>query len=482
MSPGESIVADVCVIGGGPAGSTIAHRLASLGHDVCVIERQSFPRHHVGASLPSSILPLLEMIGARDLVERAGFLRPRQIAVWWAEDAPAIRTRPGVPGFHVDRGEFDRLLLQSAEANGVRVLQPARALPPERLRDGGWRIRFHQDGGLKELSARFVVDACGGRGILPGRRRRVSAPLLALYAHWQSALGGETMGRVEAGENEWFWHAPMGGGKSVAAVFVDPKRLSGTTAEHIETTYQELLGRCRLFRDVLLGGIEGPVKACDASSRCAQEPVASDFVRVGDANLSVDPLSSQGVQLAIAGAIQAAVVVNTLVRCPENSNAAVVFYKDRQMEKVQQYAAKTAAFYRERATVCDQPFWRRRAVLAEGATHPDLSGERLDGNCRIALSGSATIEQTPTIEGELIVARPALHHQALQRPVAYLDGVEIVPLLNRIRPGQRARAVVQSWSGQVPSENGWKMMQWLWDRRILVPSRSGELKLDPRSS
>jgi flavin-dependent dehydrogenase len=482
MSPGESIVADVCVIGGGPAGSTIAHRLASLGRDVCVIERQSFPRHHVGASLPASILPLLEVVGVRDLVEGAGFLRSRHIAVWWAEAAPAVRTRPGLPGFHVDRGEFDRLLLQSAEANGVRVLQGARALPPERLRDGGWRIRFQQDGRLQEVRARIVVDACGDRSILPGGRKRFSAPLLALYAHWRSAPGGETAGRVEAGENEWFWHAPLGRGKSVAAVFVDPKRLSGTAPANIETAYREMLGRCRLFRDVLVGGIEGPVKACDASSRHAQEPATSDFVRVGDACLRVDPLSSQGVQLAIAGAIQAAIVVNTLARCPQNSDAAITFYKDRQMEKVRQYAARTAAFYRERAAVCDQPFWRRRAGLVEDATPPDLSREQLDGNCRIALSGSATIEQTPTIEGELIVARPALHHQALQRPVAYLDGVEIVPLLNRIRPGQRARAVVQSWSGQVPSENGWKMMQWLWDRRILVPSGSGELNLDPRSS
>jgi flavin-dependent dehydrogenase len=474
MKPDESIVADVCVIGGGPAGSTIAHRLATLGHDVCILERQSFPRHHVGASLPASILPLLEVIGARDLVEGAGFLRPRQIVVWWAEDVPSIRTPPGPPGFHVDRGTFDRLLLQNAKANGVRVLQPARAMPPERLRGGGWKTRFHQDGCLKEVTSRFVVDACGDRSLLPGRRKRVSAPLLALYAHWRSSPGGETAGMVEAGENEWFWHAPLGHGQSVAAVFIDPKRLSGIAPQSIETTYRELLGRCRLFRDAPVGDIEGLVKACDASSRYAQEPAASDFVRVGDASLRVDPLSSQGVQLAVAGGIQAAAVVNTLVKCPENSNAAIAFYKGRHMEKVQQYAAKTAAFYRERAIVCDQPFWRRRAGFAAGAAPPDLATQGLDGNSPIELSASARIEKTATIEGEIIVARLALHHQALQRPVAYLDGVEIAPLLNRIRPGQCAQAVVQSWSEHVPSESGWKMMQWLWERKILVPSAAGK--------
>jgi flavin-dependent dehydrogenase len=474
MRTSEKIVADVCVIGGGPAGSTTAHRLASLGHEVCLIERHSFPRHHIGASLPPSILPLLEVVGARDLVEGAGFLRPRQIVVWWAEAVTRIRTEPGLPGFHVDRGEFDRLLLQNAEANGVSVLQPARAMPPERLSGGGWRTCVHHDGRIKQVSSRFVVDASGDRSILPGRRARVSAPLLAMYAHWRTVPGSETAGRVEAGENEWFWYAPLGGGKSVAVVFVDPKRLSGTTPENIETTYRELLGRCRLFRDVLLGGVEGPVRACDASSRYAREPASSDLVRVGDANLRVDPLSSQGVQLAVAAGIQAAVVVNTLARCPENSEAAIAFYRDRQREKVQQFAAKTAAFYQERAIVCDQPFWRRRAVPTGGSTTPAFATERLDGDCPIRLSDIARIATTPTIEGEIIASRMALHHSTLPRPVAYFDGVEIVPLLSRIRPGQCAHAVVRSWSEHVSFEHGWEMMQWLWDRRILVPISSCE--------
>jgi NADPH-dependent glutamate synthase beta subunit-like oxidoreductase len=66
--------ADVCVIGGGPAGSTIAHRLASLGHEVCLVERDAAPRPHIAASLPATILPLLEVIGVRERVEGEGFL------------------------------------------------------------------------------------------------------------------------------------------------------------------------------------------------------------------------------------------------------------------------------------------------------------------------------------------------------------------------------------------------------------------------
>src|SRR5260370_772779 len=83
------------------------------------------------------------------------------------------------------------------------------------------------------------------------------------------------------------------------------------------------------------------------------------------------------------------------------------------------------------------------------ATRPGFANEMLDGNCPIRLSDIAKLAATPTIEGEIIVSRLALHHKALPRPVAYLDGVEIVPLLHRIRPGQCAHAVVQSWSKQM---------------------------------
>jgi 2-polyprenyl-6-methoxyphenol hydroxylase-like FAD-dependent oxidoreductase len=418
-------------------------------------------------------LPLLEVIGARDCIERAGFLRLRTIIVWWSEAGPVTSTLPA-PGFHVDREEFDRLLLQNARANGVRVLQPAQAMAPERLSGGGWRIRLRRHGSLKEVIAPLVVDASGDRNILSGRRFRVSAPLLAVYARWSGVDGDEAAGRVEAGENEWFWYAPLAGGGSIAAVFLDPKRLSGTAPHDIEATYRELLSRCRLFRGAPTGSLEGPVKACDASSRYAAEAAAPDFVKVGDANLSLDPLSSQGVQSGIASAIQAAVVVNTLARRPQSAQPAIAFYHDRQKEKIRQYAAKTAASYQERAAVCDRPFWRRRAVFQGEMSAPDLEREPPDCNCQVQLSRQVKIEGTPTIQGDIVVSAPALHHSTLDRPVAFLDDVNIIPLLSQVGAGQTIEAIVQGWSEQLTVDLSWRIMQWLWQRKIVVPVSADE--------
>jgi len=469
MEASERIATDICVIGGGPAGSTIAHRLASFGHKVCLVESHAFPRSHIGASLPPSILPLLESIGARDCVERAGFPRSERIVVWWSEAVPTIKNQPGTPGFHVDRGQFDQLLLEHAKNNGVRVLQPAHALPPERLSYGEWKIRLHHNGARKELTSKIVVDASGGRNLLPGRRIRRSEPLLALYAHWKCAKGPEIDACVEAGENEWFWCAPLGRERAIAAVFIDPKQLSETIRQGIEIIYRQLVRRFRLFPHDQLDGIVGEVKACDASCRYSENAVGPDFVRVGDANLSLDPLSSQGVLSAMASGLQAAVVVNTFVRRPGNTDIAIAFYLARQEENLRRHAAKTANFYEERSTVCDQPFWRRRAVAANDPKVTIFENKMPDDRYQIQLSNTVRINSAPIIKEDMIVSAPTLYHDSLDRPVAFVGGVEIVPLLNQIRTGQTIQAVIQTWSQRLPIEICHEIMHWLWRRKIVAP-------------
>src|SRR5439155_1823092 len=112
----------------------------------------------------------------------------------------------------------------------------------------------------------------------------------------------------------------------------------------------------RLLPDGSGSRIQGVVRARDASGIHAEQSVGTDFIRVGDAGVALDPLSSQGVQSAVVSALQAAVVVNTLLTAPAGAEDAQAFYRDRQAERVEQHAAKAARFYAARAAVCDRPF------------------------------------------------------------------------------------------------------------------------------
>src|SRR5262249_37732137 len=179
--------------------------------------------------------------------ERAGFLRPSRTLVGWGRPPDWSPTWPEA-GFQIDRGAFDRLLLDAARSAGVRVMQPARAVRAER-REVGWRVSVLAESGGSTISCRMLADAGGRAGWLRGRKSRLSPNTLAIYAGWTGAPleGPET--RVEAGPNEWYWAAPIGGGRFNTAVFVDPVdcRAGVRSRGSLRAVNEDLLGRSTLL-------------------------------------------------------------------------------------------------------------------------------------------------------------------------------------------------------------------------------------------
>jgi flavin-dependent dehydrogenase len=484
---------DACVIGGGPAGSTTASRLAALGFSVTLLEAGAATRPRLSASLPADILPLLQHIGARDVVEAVPWRRSTRSVVWWAGERPSFRELPA-PVCHVDRATFDRLLLDHAAACGATVLEPARAAQVRRRAHGGWDITVtsplgHSDVHLGSsdavtiptaIDARFVIDASGGSNVLAGRRSAIAPPLLALYAEWTMAEPALTHGYVEAGDDGWCWCGPLTNDRAIVAVFTDPGRVRAHVRSRLGATgaldaaYGELLGEFELFRGSPATRC-GPVMACAAGSQSAEDVAGLDFVRAGDAGVRLDPLSSQGVRSAVVSGIQAAAVINTLARHPEHGEAALAFYRERQREHAARHARKTAGFYRERWSVCPRPFWEQRAGVhdrqdSEAAANAPSSSHAaaLDAGWTIGLSPRARIASTPAMCGDVIRPVPAVHHDAWERPVAFVDGVDVAPLLPLIRSGQHATEIADTWSAHVPRDVAWRTLQWLWQHDVLV--------------
>lgn len=459
-------VTDICVIGAGPAGSTLATRMAQLGYDVHLIERATFPRSHLGESLSPGVLPLLETTGAREPVEAAGFRRVDSVLVNW-DRGPEERREPDHRGLLVDRGSFDTLLLEHARALGVRVVQPG-AIRERRRDEDGWSLRIEARGRTVNLRAAFLVDASGRRAGLPGRRLRTGRRTLALYAYWRgSNLPAQP--RIEAGTDEWYWGVPLPDGTYNTLVFVDGERFPAGGARAVANRFTELIGHSGLMDGCRDAQLAGPVRAADATPYIDDESVTPFSIKVGEAALAIDPLSSSGVQKAIQTALAAVVVVNTLLRKPDSRDAALSFYRENLVRASERHRGWAAAHYRGVAMHNGAKFWHDRAgTLSTPPPSPRTEREDLLSEEPVELSPQLEFVDLPCIEGEFVTVKPALRHPGLDDPLAYLGGWELAPLLREVGAGMTALQVARSWSARVPLSSGLAIAGWLLGNGILV--------------
>lgn len=468
------IETDICIIGGGPAGCVLGARLAQFGLRVCLVERANFPRRHLGESLSPGVIPLLASIGAGPAIEAAGYPRARKVSVLWEEERE--REDPDGQGMLVDRGHFDRLLLAHARGCGVRILQPATVKKLER-RAGGWSVGVLGQGRMTELEVRLVADASGRVGILPRRRCQTGPKTLALHAYW-SGEGLPSHPRIEAGADEWFWGVPLPDGVYNTLVFLDPRDLRAMRGALAERFYA-LIAASSLLPSGVSANLVGGIQVADATPYLDEECVTEDSIKVGDAALALDPLSSSGVQKAIQSALAGSVVVNTLLQRPQAQALARQFYRESLGEASTRHRVWARGHYAQVAAHRTARFWRERA---EGVTLPEVAPLAVDttvpSDATLRLSPRVEIVELPCVVDRFIEARLAVRHPSLAAPVAYLGEVELAPLLRCVRGGMTPRDLARSWVPRVPPRNGLAIAQWLVSRGLLVSQAEVPLAME----
>lgn len=471
--------AEVCVVGGGPAGAALATGLAQLGHDVAIVERHRFPRPHVGESLSPGIWPLLDALGVRDRVESAGFTSTATARVRWRDDREERIRAPA--GLTVDRGRFDEILLRRAREAGARVLAPARALRPVRGGDR-WELAL----GDRVLRARFLADATGRRRLLGGSCVRTAPRTLALHAIWHGGPppdGSQT--RIDVLPEGWLWGARLPDGAFRAMAFVDPRtlRVDGRDGGRL---YRRLLASSPLFAEVAAdASLAGRVRACDATSYAAPAPIDETCVKVGEAAFAIDPLSSSGVQAAIQSALAAVAAVHSILAPNGDMAAAIAYYAARQRYAVDRHAATAASLYAEQRPHEEAPFWRRRSAAAPPTPPrppaPRPLADLLDLPVRLA--SGATLRDTPCLVEDRVELRRALAHPTLDRPVAFLGGDELAPLLDLLPASPTLVHAIRTWDFALPSGRAHAIAEWLYARGLLVQAPApGSIARAPRDA
>jgi flavin-dependent dehydrogenase len=445
-------------------------RLAQLGHDVVLIERSIFPRPRIGEAMAPSIWTVLDVLGVRDDIAQAGFVRVEQSILRWAADLDEkLSQPPGRFGLVVDRGRFDAILVETARQAGVRVLQPARAKVP-RAHAGGWIVPIECTESELSVEARFLVDAAGRYSNIRRTEVRSVPSTVALSGDWHDTSLVPGPNRVEAGKTCWYWGAPRPDGAFCAMVFVDGEQCRGRRRRELEADYRRWLSESTLLADCLRGTLESGVRLHEATPHQSSVCVTENSIKVGEASFSLDPLSSQGVQAAMSSAIQAAIVAHTMLTRPEDAEAAKAFYRDACKDAVEHNRTAAARHYAAMFAATPTSFWQERAIASPISMQSTPMGPSPTFAGRVSLSRDVRIEDVPVIERDHITLRKGLHHPSLERPFAYLGGIAVETLLARVANSDSLETLSSELARDTGGERGRRMVSWLVEQRILVPS------------
>lgn len=306
------------IVGGGPGGSTLAALLAKQGRSVCILERDTFPRFRIGESLLPFSVPVWEKSGVLAKIERDGYMiKPGARFVvdetleeecFWFENGLDSQHDYA---FQVQRGPFDKLLLDHARELGVTVKQPLAAKD----------LRIEPDAAVVttpegEFRAQVVCDASGRWTFTSTlqRQRRVhpSHRKVSCFGHFRGVRrcerneGNIIIVRYGDTEKGWFWVIPFTDGTTSVGVVAEVeyfRRCNLSPGEFLIKSIRESRHVAPRMTDAQLCGEY--MSEADFSYT-SDRHVGDRLIKVGDAGAFVDPIFSSGVLLSTLAADMAA--------------------------------------------------------------------------------------------------------------------------------------------------------------------------------
>ena len=304
---------DVIVIGGGPGGSTASTFLARAGRRVLVLEREVFPRFHIGESLLPCIQTILREMGLLPILDKAGF--PRKFGAAFVLGNGSIGTRFRFSDgkfnrepvtYQIERAKYDQILLNHARDSGADVREGWTVLKFATDANGVSVEARAPDGKTHSFQAAYLIDA-SGRGNVTGNQegQRIVHPKwkkLAVFGHFTGVrldpgeAGGDTI--IARLPNKWFWVIPVSAEKTSVGLVIDKDEFvnSGGTPEQIFRRWLEQTPAVN-FR-MTNAQVVGAFQTTSDFSYYNRRLVGNRLLRVGDASGFMDPIFSAGVFLA----------------------------------------------------------------------------------------------------------------------------------------------------------------------------------------
>jgi flavin-dependent dehydrogenase len=368
----------VAIIGGGTAGSALALLLARAGLSVTVIEEEMTNGWKVGEGLPPSAKMVLLRVGVWERFLADGHLPSHgNRSIWGSSqvgETDFLYDRHG-HGWHLDRSQFDRMLAEMAVEAGATRLDGVKVTDWQADPQAGWQLSVaSRSGSAREgqrFTARLVVDATGRKSWWArqmGVERLHADHLCALAGVMQAgehSKDRDSFTMIESVRDGWWYTALLPGQQRVVALLSDgdlpAMKQARDTAE-----WRRMLRETEIGAFLQEHGYELEIEPQmrTANSSRLRQVVGDSWLAVGDSAAAYDPLSSQGILLAIGTAIESSQAILKHLAGDEKAFTTYAHFIDGMF---QTYLLHLIQYYDIEQRFPDSPFWKRRSLHLQKA-------------------------------------------------------------------------------------------------------------------
>lgn len=377
---------DVIIIGGGPSGTCSGAILGEYGHRVLILEREKFPRYHIGESLIPFTFQPLERIGMIPKMKGSHFVKKYSVTFVQPDGR---RSQPFyffnrydretvAQTWQVLRSEFDQLLLDNAREKGAEVREETTV--KRLLMEGDTVVGVEaadKSGRTYEVRAKIVLD-CSGKEAFTSNRNgwRMKDPYLNKIAVWTYYKDSKRGVGIDEGDTTvayvpdkgWFWHIPQHNQMTSVGIVAEGKYLTrGGVKEPKEIFHREVEENLWIKDRLSTGHSTGEYFITSEYSRHSRYCAAPGLLLVGDAFAFLDPVFSSGVMLALKTGHLAGEAVHTGLVEGDLSPARFASYGATVRKGVENMRKLVYAFY-------DPKFSFREVIMR----YPEAGGEITD--------------------------------------------------------------------------------------------------------
>jgi flavin-dependent dehydrogenase len=364
----QALPVDVLVVGAGPAGAAFALNLAPF-KSVLMIDASAQPELRIGESLPAAAARLLADMSLYDDFTSQGHCPAQLNTSNWGGagqiEQDAMRNLDG-HGWYLDRLQFDTWLQQVAQQRGAALLRQTKLLSFQRdpVDKTGWLVELESKGKLLPVKTRLIVDATGRKSLVArrnGGNRRVHDKLSCSWIIGKDHTNTAGVSDLVAEAGGWWYTSSLPNQGRIVAFYTDADLPQAHATNHRVGLINRLElqpGLSQQLRDY--GFVPGNQHGFCAAHSATLDRIAGDgWVAVGDAAISFDPLSSQGLFNALYTGLAAAEAAS---RHAAEGDAAWGDYR-QEISRIQQaYQQHLQAWYADETRWPDQVFWQRLSL------------------------------------------------------------------------------------------------------------------------